>query len=117
MTKPLASSAQLLTSPQSPASTYHAFLVFRSQDLFSTQGLRSETFRKILRLVQNSEDMKFADAESIERICARFGKKRSDAADLAHLRRTRSIGNSNSHVICSQGVRTAAAEFLKVAEG
>jgi len=46
-------------------------------------------FKKIYLLSMNSDDSKFADAESIERICAGFKNKRDDAERQAGLRRTR----------------------------
>src|SRR3981081_3594517 len=49
----------------------------------------SSTFRRILALVQNPEDLKEANAESMDRICARFAAKRSEAVRSAYLRMTR----------------------------
>jgi hypothetical protein len=47
------------------------------------------TFRRLYLLSMDSDNSKFADAESIERICLGFKKKRDAAAVQAALRRTR----------------------------
>ena len=67
---------------------YH-FYQFGLERRLNSEAMGSKTFRKVLGLVQNDEDLKFADAESIERICARYAAKVQAAERSAHLRRTR----------------------------
>jgi len=67
---------------------YH-FYQFGLERRLNPQAIGSKTFRQLLGLVENSDDLKFGDAESIERICARFAAKRAAAATMGNLRRTR----------------------------
>jgi hypothetical protein len=67
---------------------YH-FYQFGLERRLNPQAEGGKTFRQLLSLVQNPEDMKSGDAESIERICAHFAAKRTAAAIAGHLRRTR----------------------------
>jgi hypothetical protein len=67
---------------------YH-FYQFGLERRVNPEFAGSKTFRQLLALVENPSDMKSGDAESIERICARFATKRASAAASAHLRRTR----------------------------
>lgn len=67
---------------------YH-FYQFGLERRMNPKSEGSKTFKRILSLVENSEDMKSSDAESIERICARFAVKRAEAVTMGHLRRTR----------------------------
>jgi len=67
---------------------YH-FYQYGLERRVNPQAEGSRALKQLLSLVGNRSDLKFGDAQSIERICSRFGALRSEAAHSAHLRRTR----------------------------
>ena len=67
---------------------YH-FYQFGLERRVNPQAEASRTLKQLLGLVENRSDLKFGDAESIERICANFSLKREKAANSAFLRSTR----------------------------
>ena len=67
---------------------YH-FYQWGVEKRLNPDAVEPRTLRRIIMLADHRDDMKFADAESIQRICERFGRLRADAERSAHLRRTR----------------------------